>query len=188
MFGQSRRTILASIATGAAASLLPRAASATLFRGMPLSELVGRSQHALIGTALSARCLYLTLGQRRLLVTETLLRVEGVLGLDAPSENELSVRTLGGQLDGSGEIVDGQAVFVRDQRCVGFLERAPDGACWVTGMAQGHYPLDAAEPALVLRASPGLPQIVDWEASAVKRLVGTRLSEAEALVAKLSSR
>jgi len=155
---------------------------------MSLHELVSRSRHAVIGTPLDARCLYLTIGGRRLLVTETRLRIDGLLGLEPPGQAELAVRTLGGQLDGVGELVHGQAEFVRGQLCVAFFERAPDGACWVTGMAQGHYPLENADAGLKLRASPQLPVIRDWEQSAVKRLVGTRLSEAESLVAEVKSR
>lgn len=188
MLNMSRRAALAALGTAASASLLPRVASATLVRGMSLRELVGRSRHAIIGTPLSARCLYSTIGGRRLLVTETRVRVEGVLALDAPGENELTVRTLGGQLDGMGELVHGQADFYLGQRCVGFLVRAADGSCWVTGMAQGHYPLDTADAALVLRASPQLPTIRDWEQSAVRSLVGTRLSQAERLVAEAVQR
>jgi hypothetical protein len=184
MFPISRRAILAA----AGVELLPRLASATWVRGMSLQELVSRSRHAVIGTPLDARCLYITLGGRRLLVTETRLRVDGVLALEPPGEAELAVRTLGGQLDGVGELVHGQAEFLRDQLCVGFFERAPDGACWVTGMAQGHYPLESADASFRLRASPQLPVIRDWEQSAVKRLVGTRLSEAEGLIAEARSR
>jgi hypothetical protein len=155
---------------------------------MSLQELVSRSQHAIIGTPLQARCSHLTIGGRRWLITETRLRVEGMLGLEPLADAELVVRTLGGQLDGVGEIVHGQAEFQQGRQCVGFLERAPDGACWVTGMAQGHYPLDRTDSALVLQASPQLPTIRDWEQSAVKRLVGTRLSEAESLIAGAKSR
>jgi hypothetical protein len=188
MFPMSRRAVLTSLGMAAGAELLPRVASATWVRGMSLQELVSRSRHAVIGTPLDARCLYITIGGRRMLITETRLRVDGVLALEPPGEVELAVRTLGGQLDGVGELVHGQAELVRGQLCVGFFERAPDGACWVTGMAQGHYPLESTDAALRLRASPQLPVIRDWEQSAVKRLVGTRLSEAESLVAEAKSR
>lgn len=184
----SRRSALACLGAAAGTALLSRRASATLVRGMTLEELVGRSQHALIGTPLDSRCVYLTIGGRRSLVTETRLRVEGVLALATPSDAELTIRTLGGQLDGVGEIVHGQAQLFRGEMCVGFLEPGPDGAYWVTGMAQGHYPLDRADSALVLRASPELPNIVNWDRSAVKRLTGTRLSEAERLVAGVGAR
>jgi hypothetical protein len=180
--------LLASLSAVAGVQLLPRTASATLVRGMTLAELVGRSQHAIIGTATDARCLYQNFGSKRMIVTETRMRVEGVLGLTAPAERELSVRTLGGQLDGAGELVHGQAEFGRGKPCVAFFERTPDGLCWVTGMAQGHYPLNQTDSALVLQASPQLPAIVDWEQSAVKRLVGAHLDQAERLIAAVKSR
>jgi hypothetical protein len=188
MLGTSRRSVLVSIGAGLGATLLSRAASATLVRGMTLEELVQRSQHAVVCTPLSAESRYLTIGGRRMLVTETSARVEGALGLPQPSEGLLTLRTLGGQLNGVGELVHGQAELRVGRLCAAFLERAPDGACWLTGMAQGHYPLDSADAAWVLRQSPQLPTIRDWERSAVKRLVGTRLSEAERLVAEASGR
>jgi len=188
MSEMSRRAALASLGLGATATLFPRLASATLVRGMTVEELVGRSQHAVIGTPVGARCLYAVLGGRRQIVTETRLRVDGVLGLPAPSETELTVRTLGGVIDGAGELVHGQAELSVGELCVGFFERASDGTCWVTGMAQGHYPLEHRDAALVLQHSPQLPTLLDWEHSAVKRLVGARLSEAERLVAGVSVR
>ena len=184
----SRRGALASLGIGATAALLPRIAAATWVRGMPLEELVGRSQHAVLGTATAACCLYVVLGGRRQLVTDTTLRVEGVLGLRAPGETELSVRTLGGTLDGVGELVHGQAQLAIGQLCVGFLVRTPEGTCWLTGMAQGHYPLASKGASLVLEPSPQLPNIVNWEQSAVRQLVGTRLAEAERLVAAVRAR
>jgi hypothetical protein len=149
---------------------------------------VSRSLHAVVGTPFAARCSYSTIGGRRMLVTETRLRVDSVLALTAPGQAELVIRTLGGVLDGVGELVHGQAEFQAGKQCVAFLERDADAACWVTGMAEGHYPLAASEGSLILRASPQLPTIRDWEHSAVKRLVGTRLSEAQSLIAETRSR
>ena len=183
MVSLSRRAALTSLAIGAGAQLLPRRARATLVRGMTLPELVLRSQHALIGTPEDARCVHALIGGRRMLVTETRLRVEGLLALSAPRERVIVVRTLGGQLDGVGEVVHGQAELTRGRQCAAFFERGPDGACWVTGMAQGHYELVRSDGGLVLQAGQHLPTIADWEHSAVKQLSGLRLSEAERLVA-----
>ena len=188
MHAISRRAALASLGIVVGAELLPRVASATLVRGMPLQELVSHSRHAVLGTPLDASCRYLTIGGRRMLVTETRARVESVLALEPPGQAQLLIRTLGGVLGREGEIVHGQAEFERNQLCVAFLERDADGVCWVTGMAEGHYPLDQTEAALILRASPQLPTIRDWQQSAVRRLVGTRLSEAESLIAEVKSR
>ncbi len=184
----SRRALLASFGVAAGVGLVPRLGHATLVRGMTLSELVGRSQHVLVGTPLAAECRYLTIGGRRMLITETRLRVEGVLALQAPPETELVVRTLGGHLGREGELVHGQAQLTPGARCAAFFERAPDGACWVTGMAQGHYPLENADGSLVLRASPQLPTILQREHSAVKRLAGIRLEAAERAIAEVNAR
>jgi len=155
---------------------------------MSIDELVGRSQHAVLVTPVGSHCLRAKIGGRTMIVTEIQVRVEGVVGLTSPGESELAVRSLGGQLAGSGELVHGQAELQPGQLCVVFLERMPDGICWVTGMAQGHYPLERNGASFVLRASPELPTIRDWEQSAVKRLVGARLSEAERLVASARAR
>jgi hypothetical protein len=121
-----------------------------------------------------------------MLITETRLRIESALGLEPPRQTEVVIRTLGGVLDGAGEIVHGQAELERNKLCVVFLERDAEAACWITGMAEGHYPLAEAE--LILRPSPQLPTIRDWQQSAVKRLVGTRLDEARRLIAGVKSR
>lgn len=184
----SRRALITSFGLGAGAGLLPRLAHATLVRGVTLAELVGRSQHVLLGTPLDAECQVMRIGGRRMLVTETRLRVEGVLALSAPSGTELVVRTLGGRLDGEGELVHGQAELDLAVRCAAFLQRGPDGVCWVTGMAQGHYPLEGAEGSFTLRPSPHLPTILEWERSAVKRLSGMRLADAERAIAEVSAR
>jgi hypothetical protein len=188
MSGLSRRATLGAVGAVVGVQFLARVASATLVRGMSLPELVSRSRHVVIATPLEARCSYLSIGGRNRLITETRLRIEGGLGLEPAGELELAVRTLGGVLDGVGELVHGQAEFQRNRLCVGFLTRAPDGACWVTGMAQGHYPLEDDGAGLVLRASPQLPTIRDWEQSAVRRLVGARLAQAEGLIAQAKPR
>ena len=177
-----------SLAVGLSGQLFPRTAGATFVRGMSLPELVGHSQHVLIGTPRESRCVYLVIGGRRMLVTETQLRVEAALALVTPRESVILVRTLGGQLDGVGELVHGQAELRRGQLCAGFFERGPDEACWVTGMAQGHYPIHSNNGTLLLRASAGLPAMRDWERSAVKQLNGARLADAERLVAEAISR
>ena len=188
MFPISRRRALLSLGIVLGAPLLARVASATLVRGMSLQELVSRSRHALVGTPLDARCRYLVIGGRRMLITETRLRVESTLVLEPPGQAEVIVRTLGGVLDGAGEIVHGQAEFRHRASCVAFLERDAEGACWVPGMAEGHYPLAQTDTSLTLHPSPQLPTMLDFERSAVKRLVGTRLSEAEHLIAEVKSR
>lgn len=169
--------------------LLPKAANATLFRGLSLPEMTARSSFVLELTRAASECRYETLGDRRLIVTESRVTVQDVLGSQAPSSSELSVLTLGGVVDGVGQLVHGQAEFVPKTRSVAFLTRAPNGALWVTGMAQGHYPLILdSRSAAHLSASPHLSKLLAVERSAAFALVGKTLPEARRLVLGASSK
>jgi hypothetical protein len=164
------------------ALLISGRAGATLMRGLSLKTMVGRSQHVLLLTASEAHCVYAEIAGRRAIVTETRLRVDDVIAKETPNDGELVIRTLGGQLNGEGELVHGQAEFSRGAQCVTFLTRGDDGTLWVTGMAQGHFPVDAATAEQRLTASPHLPAIRDWEGCAVRALVGHALPEARQLI------
>ena len=177
-----------------AAALLPTlllagSARATLMRGLTLRRLVSTSHHVLLVTSVDARCLAIQVAQRSAIVTETRLRIDDVLAQQSPTSSELVVRTLGGIVAGVGELVHGQAAFSHAQQSVVFLSRAEDGTLWVTGMAQGHYPVAASdhrEP--TLEASPHLPTLRDFEHSAVRNLVGQNLGRARAMIFQESSR
>ena len=179
-----QRRVVLGAAASLAALLLPARAGATLLRGLPLRDLVRRSHHVALLTALDSRCVYLEIAGRRAIVTESRLRVDDVVAREKPSSSELIVRTLGGQVGNEGELVHGQAEFSLDRPCLAFLTRGSDESLWVTGMAQGHYPIDtrsAAEPRLA--PSPHLPTIRDWDRSAVRALAGQTVLQARGLVA-----
>ena len=180
MFETSRRQILLG---GAAivAVFATRPAHATLVRGVSLPVLVQRSQRIVILEALDAVCHYSEIGGRRSLVTDTRARIHQAWG--EPTEGELTVRTLGGRLDGVGELVEGQPRFELGMPALTFLKLGRDGqAWWTTAMAQGHFPLSGAEETSRLSQSRGLPTLLDFESSAVRRLVGRQVSEARELV------
>ena len=162
--------------------LLTQRAEATLMRGLPLRSMIAQSEHVVLLTALESRCLSIPIGGRPALITETRLRVEDAFAQRVPKSSELLVRTLGGVLDGVGELVHGQAEFARAVRCLAFLTRGPDDSLWVTGMAQGHFPVSEATGAPLLAASPHLPTLRDFEHSAVRTLVGQNLLNARHLV------
>ena len=103
------RRAFVSAAALLTAELVPSRSFATLMRGLPLRDLVGQSHHILLLSALESRCRYLDIGTRRSIITETRLRVEDVMGGVVPGDGELVVRTLGGVLDGVGQLVHGQA-------------------------------------------------------------------------------
>lgn len=183
----ARRAFLTAAASLPIA-LASGAAKATLLRGLTLPALTMRSHHVLLLSVLESRCRYAEIGGRRAIVTETLARVTEVMRELESSAAQVSVCTLGGVLDGVGELVHGQASFAPGSACLAFLTRAPDASLWVTGMAQGHYPLDTtlSEPALL--ASPHLPTIVEFERSAARALIGQRLNQARRLVLEASRR
>jgi len=163
-------------------------AAATLLRGLPLPALVARSNQVLVLSTLGSRCRYGEIGGRRTIITETTLHVSEVMHQVSPSERRVTVCTLGGVLDGVGELVHGQAEFAPGSVCLAFLAEAPDGSLWVSGMAQGHYPLSQASGDPSLSASPHLPKLLDFEHSAVRTLVRQRLSSARRLVVEASAR
>lgn len=180
MLETTRRGALLGLAS-AGATLYSPPAEATLVRGLSLAELAQRSERIGVIEPLVASCRYVSIGGRKSLVTDTRVRVHEAW--TGATESELLLRTLGGRLEGVGELVHGQPELGLGTRAVGFLKLARDGQVWwMTGMAQGHFPLSDASQAARLLASPGLPDIVQLETSAVQRLVGRRLGEARELV------
>lgn len=173
-----------SVAAGAAGSLWSGQARATVMRALPLETLVQSSRHILVVTPLAAASHFEELGRRRRIVTDTRVRVEEGLAKADGVDSELLVRTLGGAVGDLGERVHGQPQLALGEHCVVFLLRGPDGLHYVNGMAQGHYPL-RGETARLLTRSPDLPEILDFDRSAVKALVGSELRAAQSRVRAL---
>lgn len=184
-----RRSFVGGYAATLGALLLEtHEAQATLVRGLTLPMLVARSQHVLVLRPLESFCHFIALGGRRSLVTDTRVAVEEHVAKAVPAQSELLVRTLGGRLGGMGELVHGQAELAAGGISLAFLTPGPDGAQWVTGMAQGHYPVRGFGSAQArLSASGNLPSIVAWETSAVKLLAGKRLADARSEVKRLEA-
>jgi hypothetical protein len=183
----SRRGFLLGTLSVGGALLTAAPARATLLRGLTLPTLVARSQRIVVIEPLDAVCRYETIGGRRSIVTDTRVRAHECWTEGA--ESELTVRTLGGRLDGVGELVHGQPPLKLGERSVAFLMLGRNGQqWWTTGMAQGSFPLGGDGEAALLQASRGLPSIVDLEQSAVRRLVGQRLSAARELVRRARSK
>lgn len=182
----SRRTFLLG-ASGALVSAYSGVASATVVRALSLPALVASSRHVMVVTALGAESRYEVIGRRRRIVTDTRVRVEELLAKGGAGDTELLVRTLGGAIGRVGERVDGQPVLALGQSCVAFLLQGPDGLHYVNGMAQGHYPLRGSARRR-LESSPDLPQIIDFESSAVKVLAGSELGAAAARIRGLAAR
>jgi hypothetical protein len=180
MLETTRRGFLLGTAA-AGAALYTRPGNATLVRGLPLPVLVQRSQRIVVLEPLASSSRYAEIGGRKSIVTDTRVRIHEAWA--GNGDSELLLRTLGGRLDGVGELVHGQPVLELGTRALAFLKLGRDRQeWWTTGMAQGHYPLTDATQASRLLASRGLPDIVNVETSAVRRLVGKKLGEARELV------
>lgn len=183
----SRRGLMLSVGCGFALSALPRPAAATVVRSVSLPALVQSSRRIVVMTALGSHSHYEELGRRRRIVTDTRVRIEERVAKADGMDSELLVRTLGGKLGDIGELVHGQAQLVHGEACLAFLLQGPDGLHYVNAMSQGHYPLGGSSTRR-LRASPDLPQIMNFESSAVRALVGSELGAAAARVRGLVTR
>lgn len=179
----SRRVFLTATGAIVATAAFERTANASLSRGLSLAELVGRSAHTVVATALDARSDWALIGGRRRIVTDTRVRIEETLAGKAPAESEIEVRVLGGIVGDIGERVDGQAELVLGEPAVAFLMPISPVLAYVTGAAQGHYRLLAdSQKQMRLRPSPHLPTLLRPEESAAALLSGTTLAEARTLV------
>ncbi len=162
---------------------LENEAQAMLSRGLTLAELVGRSEHTIVATALAAHSDWVTIGGRRRIVTDTRIRVEDLLAGRATAQSEIEVRVLGGIVGDMGERVEGQAELVLGEPGVLFLMPISPVLAYVTGAAQGHYRLLPDERSLLrLRTSPHFPKLLAPERSAALALAGATLDDARGLI------
>jgi hypothetical protein len=177
----NRRRSLGALGALAFGLTFSERAEATLVRGLSLRALSTKSQRALVGVAFDARSHVVEVGGQRRIVTDTRLGVREVVFGGATSE--IIVRTLGGRVDGVGELVSGQPELELGRAGVLFLFEGPEAIHHVVGMAQGHFPLLAdGRGRERLSASPKLPKIADFAESAVRKLAGLELPRARSLV------
>jgi hypothetical protein len=176
----SRRSILlGSLATAASLAVTGRA-RASVSVALTLSELVGQSRHALVGTPVDRFSQWETIGRARRIVTYTLVRADYSLDGRPPSTGELMVRTLGGIAGDVGQVVPGEAVLHQGAAAAVFLSEIGKDLFAVTGMAQGHYPL-TTDGVRRLRATA--TEVLHVAAdSAVKLLDGRTVPEVETLI------
>jgi hypothetical protein len=177
-----RRGLLRVATAGALGFVISRPAQASLSRAVGVEELVGRSRHVVLGEPLEAYSVWEQVGQRKHIVTYTRVRALELLAGEAPEQDELLVRTLGGRVGDLGELVHGEARLTLGVR--GVLFTMPTQAVLgVTAMAQGHYPLARDNGGNErLRRSPEASELLGEDGSAVKRLTGLQLHEARALL------
>ncbi len=152
------------------------AASSSTFKPLPLSRLVRRSAHVLVGTPVSYSTHWATLGNTSRLVTDVTLEVSWTLRGEDVTGKDIIVRTLGGTVNGLAQIVYGEARLSMGQSSLLFLVPERDGVLHVLGMAQGQYPAEPDDKGdWHVVKSPGLEGVLRPELSAVAALSGKRL-------------
>jgi hypothetical protein len=180
--------VIGGLASAVGALALPRAAKATLLRGLSLEALSATSGRIVYGSALEASSHWEVLGGHKRIVTDTRVRVDDVIAKAAPDQ-EILVRTLGGTMGDLAAMVYGEALLVLDEPCVLFLSEQPAGVHRVVGMAQGHYPVRPdLQRAMRLKVSPRAPELLGDAKLAVHRLPGQELSTAASMIREALSR
>src|SRR5581483_5173791 len=143
-------TLPAGVAVAAVAAALlamaPAAATASTVIELSVGELATRATAVVAGTPLERRSVWESTGGARTqrIVTYTRVRVERVIVMQGQAPSEVWVRTLGGEVDGIGQQVVGEAVLPMARPTLLFLIARSDGTHGVVGMAQGSYPLESA--------------------------------------------
>jgi hypothetical protein len=160
---------------------------ATVVSAIPLNELVGMSEWVVVATVTSARSHYETIGGSRLIVTDTILRIDQALTPNRSSVNvetaTISVRTLGGTVGDLAQMVPGEAILARGTAQLLFVDEGSDGVLRISAMAQGQYPIVTDDQGQRrLRPSPGLDLVLHPEQSAVTALAGRSVEQAQSMV------
>jgi hypothetical protein len=175
---------------------------ATIVRAVGLSKLVEVSDWVVVGTVTSVQSHFVTVGQTQRMVTDATLQIDHVVMAPSPGAQGtttdptpseagavITVRTLGGTVDGVAQAVLGEAVLRPGSTNLLFLRRGYDNAFHVSGMAQGEYVVQAdAQGQLRLKPSPGLDVVVNPEQSAIKTLAGRTLEQVELLVGETANK
>lgn len=115
--------------------LLERAAAEKLTGEWTLGELVRAAENIVVGRVLATHC-FETEG---LIYTNALVEVERILKGEAPQQ--VTVRTLGGQVGDTVLWVSHEARFVTGERTAAFLVHAPEGDYAVVGAFKGKFTL-----------------------------------------------
>lgn len=157
-------------------------AEATVSVTFTLDELVDLSKTVAVVEPVERSSRWEKVGDSKRIVTYTKLVVHD--HVTGAKEGDVWVRTLGGKVGKVGQHVSGEAAFTLGERALVFLSKAGD-ATVITGMAQGHYPLEEKDGAVRLKSSPDTGKLVDKRGpreSARERLIGKKLAEATASI------
>lgn len=179
MSGRPLRAAARSLARAAAGllaaavltSVTPAPAAATTVVALDNAQLAANSAYVVRGTIVDARVA--TYDVQPELFTEYDVRVDEVLGADAPVSDTLVVRVPGGQTAGRHVQVAGMPGFTVGDEVVLFLEALPDA--FGPDAAPGYLPVGLEQG--VWRQTPA----GDWQRGDQDGLIGPVLAEPEPL-------
>ncbi|MBW2734213.1 MAG: hypothetical protein JRH20_17630 [Deltaproteobacteria bacterium] len=136
------------------ALLLASPAGATMMVQLDLDTLVGRADQVVVGKVRSVKSRW-SKDTRKRIVTDTEIVVEQTV--KGAASQVITVRTMGGVVDGIGMRVSGAVRFQAGQHVLAFTERR-GGHRWMVGMRQGlfHVAAKTQGKSLVSRSVRGL--------------------------------
>lgn len=134
--------------------LLAPSAEATVMVRLDLDTLVGRSDQVVVGKVRASKSRWSSETRKRI-ITDTEIVVEETI--HGKAAKVITVRTMGGVVDGIGMRVVGTARFRVGQRVLAFTEKRGTNR-WVVGMRQGlfHVAADTHGKEIVSRSVRGL--------------------------------
>ena len=158
-------------------------AQASIARALPLGELLYKSRHVVVGTAVDAYATWEQVGPRRCIVTYSLFRIEEPLDGREPPGPDLTIRTLGGTVGELGQTFFGEAVVALNRRAAVFVRDIAPNLFAVTAMAQGYYAIAPDDRgAHRLNADFASVSITELPEAAMRRLHGRTVPEAADLI------
>ena len=143
------------------AALVPHAAPASVVRALTLRELVEASAIVVLAQVETATSSWV---DGRIVTDAVLVVDEGLAG--AETEQRVTVRTLGGEVDGIGQRVSGEPWLRAGERYLVFLEPLPARSGDASlryrpiGMSQGALPVTEAADGPRVGPNPELPALV----------------------------
>jgi hypothetical protein len=146
--------LLAALAGPVAGLVAEPQAQASVSIAVALDELVARSSSVAMVTPFEARMLW----EDGRIYTYTHVHVDTAVGGKLAQGDEPWVRTMGGVVNGTGQVVDGEAVLTTGRPALLFLHVGPPGALEVTARGQGQYAIrldEKQQPRLVQSSSAG---------------------------------
>jgi hypothetical protein len=135
--------LVAALALVAAAAARSPDAQASVSIAVGWTELLSGSTAAAVVTPEDARAVW----ENGRIYTYTQVHVDRAIAGDVAAGGVVWIRTRGGVVDHVGQLVEGEAVFVRRPSLV-FLHSTTPGTYGVTARAQGQFPIVASGPAV----------------------------------------